>query len=104
LHFTNPVPTLTIFGAIAVDPISNLVLTLNFGSGTLTGFTLGNIKPVHIEGVLTPAIDGATVGTPASLSPAAKITLGAAPQPVGSCENSWLWFQCYSRASSAGWH
>ncbi|HEX7695874.1 MAG TPA: hypothetical protein VF394_00710, partial [Candidatus Acidoferrum sp.] len=80
---TNPVPTLTIFGAIAVDPISNLVLTLNSGSGTLTGFTLGNIKPVHIEGVLTPAIDGATVGTPASLSPAAKITLGAAPQPVG---------------------
>jgi len=80
---TNPVPTLTIFGAIAVDPISNLVLTLNSGSGTLTGFTLGNIKPVHIERVLTPAIDGATVGTPASFSPAAKITLGAAPQPVG---------------------
>jgi len=59
------------------------VLTLNSGSGTLTGFTLGNIKPVHIERVLTPAIDGATVGTPASFSPAAKITLGAAPQPVG---------------------
>jgi len=80
---TNPVPTLTIFGAIAVDPISNLVLTLNSGSGTLTGFRLGNIKSVHIERVLTPAIDGATVGTPASFSPAAKITLGAAPQPVG---------------------
>jgi len=80
---TNPVPTLTIFGAIAVDPISNLVLTLNSGSGTLTGFRLGNIKSVHIERVLTPAIDGATVGTPASFSPAAKITLGAAPQSVG---------------------
>ena len=80
---TNPVPTLTIFGAIAVDPISNLVLTLNSGSGTLTGFKLGTIKPVHIERVLTPAIDGATVGTPASFSPAAKITLGATPQPVG---------------------
>jgi DNA-binding beta-propeller fold protein YncE len=80
---TNPVPTLTIFGAIAVDPISNLVLTLNSGSGTLTGFRLGTIKPVHIERVLTPAIDGATVGTPASFSPAAKITLGAASQPVG---------------------
>jgi DNA-binding beta-propeller fold protein YncE len=80
---TNPVPTLSIFGAIAVDPIGNLVLTLNSGSGTLTGFKLGNIKPVHIERVLTPAIDGATLGTPASFSPAAKITLGAAPQPVG---------------------
>ncbi len=80
---TNPVPTLTIFGAIAVDPISNLVLTLNSGSGTLTGFRLGTIKSVHIERVLTPAIDGATVGTPASFSPAAKITLGAAPQSVG---------------------
>ena len=80
---TNPVPTLTIFGAIAVDPISNLVLTLNSGSGTLTGLALGNIKPVHIERVLTPAIDGATVGTPANFSPAAKITLGAAPQSVG---------------------
>ena len=80
---TNPVPTLTIFGAIAVDPIGNLVLTLNSGSGTLTGLKLGNIKTIHIERVLTPAIDGATVGAPASLSPAAKITLGTAPQPVG---------------------
>src|SRR6266566_4933932 len=80
---TDPVPTLTIFGAIAVDPIGNLVLTLNSGSGTLTGLKLGNIKPVHIERVLTPAIDGATVGTPANFSPAAKITLGAAPQSVG---------------------
>ena len=82
---TNPVPTLTIFGAIAVDSVSNLVLTLNSGSGTVTGFKLGTIKPVHIERVLTPAIDAgsANVTTPASLSPAVKITLGTAPTAVG---------------------
>jgi DNA-binding beta-propeller fold protein YncE len=81
---TNPTPTsVNIPGAIAVDPVDNLVLTVNSGSGTLTGFKLGNIKTVHIERVLTPAIDDATVGIPASFSPAAKITLGAAAQPVG---------------------
>src|SRR5713226_3479229 len=80
---TNPTPSVTIFGAISVEPVNNLVLTLNSGSGTLTGFRLGTIKPVHIERVLTPAIDDSTVGTPASFSPAAKITLGAAPQSVG---------------------
>ena len=81
---TNPAPTIvTILGAMAVEPVSNLVLTLNSGSGTLTGFRLGNIKTVHIERVQTPAIDGSTIGTPANFSPAAKITLGAAPQPVG---------------------
>jgi DNA-binding beta-propeller fold protein YncE len=80
---TNPVPSVTILGAVAVDPVSNLVLTLNSGSGTLTGFRLGTIKSIHIERVLTPAIDTAPGGTPANLSPAAKITLGAGPQPVG---------------------
>jgi DNA-binding beta-propeller fold protein YncE len=79
---TNPVPV-AILGAIAVDPVSNLVLTLNSGSDTLTGFKLGNIKTVHIERLQTPAIDGSTIGTPANFSPAAKITLGTAPQPVG---------------------
>jgi DNA-binding beta-propeller fold protein YncE len=80
---TSPTPSVTIFGAIAVEPINNLVLTLNSGSGTLTGFRLGTIKPVHIERVLTPAIDDSTVPTPANFSPAAKITLGAAPKAVG---------------------
>lgn len=80
---TNPTPSVTLYGAIAVEPVSNLVLTLNSGSGTLTGFKLGTIKPVHIERVLTPAIDDSTVTTPANFSPAAKITLGAAPKAVG---------------------
>jgi hypothetical protein len=80
---TPPQTTVTLYGAIAVEPVSNLVLTLNSGSGTLTGFKLATIKPVHIERVLTPAIDDSTFATPASISPAAKITLGAAPKAVG---------------------
>jgi DNA-binding beta-propeller fold protein YncE len=81
---TNPAPTITIPGAIAVDSVNNLVLTANSGSGTLTGFKLGKIKAVHIERVATPGIDDPTkVTTPANLAPAVKITLGAVPAAVG---------------------
>ncbi len=81
---TSTTPTnVSIPGAIAVDSVHNLVLTVNSGSGTITGFKLGNIKTVHIERVLTPAIDDASVSTPANLSPAAKITSGVAPTPIG---------------------
>jgi DNA-binding beta-propeller fold protein YncE len=84
--FASPtnVTSITIPGAIAVDSVNNLVLTLNSGSGTITGFKLGTIKPVHIESVQTPAIDAgnASIQTPASLSPAVKITLGTAPTAV----------------------
>src|SRR5256885_6042541 len=75
--FTSPT-NVTIPGAIAVDSANNLVLTVNSGSGTITGFKLGTIKPVHIERVETPAMDAGSVSvtTPASLSPAVKITLG----------------------------
>jgi DNA-binding beta-propeller fold protein YncE len=81
--FTSPT-NITISGAIAVDSVNNLALTLNSGSGTITGFKLGNIKPVHVESVQTPAIDAgsANVTKPASLSPAVKITLGKAPTAV----------------------
>jgi len=74
----------TIPGAIAVDSVNNLALTVNSGSGTLTGFKLGKIKAVHIERVATPGIDDPTkITTPANLAPAVKITLGAAPAAVG---------------------
>ena len=82
---TSTSPTnVSIPGAIAVDSVSNLVLTVNSGSGTITGFKLGSVKPVHIERVQTPAIDAgsANVTMPASLSPAVKITLGTAPAAV----------------------
>ncbi len=72
----------TIPGAIVVDPVNNMVLTVNSGSGTITGFKLGTIKAVHIESVETPAIDAGSVTTPANLSPAVKITLGTAPAAV----------------------
>src|SRR5216683_4661368 len=82
--FTSPT-NITIPGAVAVDSVNNLVLTLNSGSGTITGFKLGTIKSVHIESVQTPALDAgnASIKTPASLSPAVKITLGTAPTAVG---------------------
>jgi DNA-binding beta-propeller fold protein YncE len=81
---TNPAPSVTIPGAIAVDSVNNLALTVNSGSGTLTGFKLGKIKAVHIERVATPGIDDPTkITTPANLAPAVKITLGAAPAAVG---------------------
>ncbi len=79
----NVTTNVTIPGAIAVDSVNNLVLTLNSGSGTLTGFKLGKIKAVHIEQVATPGIDGSTISTPANLAPAVKITLGVAPAAVG---------------------
>ena len=74
----------TIPGAIAVASANNLVLTVNSGSGTITGFQLGTIRPIHIETVETPPIDAgnANVTMPASLSPAVKITLGTAPTAV----------------------
>jgi len=81
--FNSPT-NVTIPGAIAVDSVNNLVLTVNSGSGTITGFKLGSVKAVHIERVQTPAIDAgsANVTTPANLSPAVKITLGTPPTAV----------------------
>jgi len=74
----------SISGALAVDSVNNLALALNSGSDNISILQLGSIKPVHIETVQTPAIDAgnASITTPASLSPAVKITLGTAPAPV----------------------
>jgi DNA-binding beta-propeller fold protein YncE len=98
-----PQATVTIPGAIAVDSVSNLALTLNSGSGTLTGFKLGRIKAVHIERVATPAIDDATkITTPASLAPAVKITLGTAPAAVGPVKIIGTGFDAASRVRLDG--
>lgn len=71
-------------GAIVVDTVNNLALVVNSGSDNISVFQLGSIKPVHIERVQTPALDAssANVTTPASLSPAVKITLGTPPTAV----------------------
>ncbi|PYU52526.1 MAG: hypothetical protein DMG48_04385 [Acidobacteria bacterium] len=71
-------------GALAVDSVDNLALAVNSGSDSISFFQLGTIKAVHIESVQTPAIDAgnSNLTTPASLSPAVKITLGTAPSAV----------------------
>ena len=74
----------TIAGALAVDSANNLALVVNSGNDNISVFHLGTIKSVHIESVQTPPIDAGNtnIGTPASLSPAVKITLGTAPTAV----------------------
>jgi DNA-binding beta-propeller fold protein YncE len=67
-------------GAIAVDSVNNLVLVLNSGSSNISVFKLGTIKPIHIERVITPAIDDPTK---ISSSAMVKITLGGAAVPIG---------------------
>ncbi len=81
---TTPQPTnVTLAGALAVDSVHNLAFAVNSGSSNISVFKLGTIKPVHIQQVLTPAIDVPTTPVPAQLSQAVKITSGVAPAPVG---------------------
>jgi len=81
---TTPPPTnVSLTAAIGVDSVHNLAFAVNSGSGNVSVFKLGTIKPVHIQQVLTPAIDAPTIPVPAQLSQAVKITSGVAPAPVG---------------------
>jgi hypothetical protein len=81
---TSTTPTnISIPGAISVDTNNNLALVVNSGSNNISVFRLGIIKPVHIEQILTPAIDPSTYSNPAQLSSAVKIISGVAPTPVG---------------------
>ena len=69
-------------GALAVDSIDNLAMAVNSGSSNISIFQLGNIKPLHIERVVSPAVDDpANITVPSSLAAAVKITLGA-PSPA----------------------
>ena len=81
---TTPPPTnVTLAGALAVDSVHNLAFAVNSGSNNISIFKLGVIKPVHIQQVLTPAIDSPTTPVPAQLAQAVKITSGVAPTPIG---------------------
>jgi len=80
---TPPPTNVSLTGAIGVDSVHNLALAVNSGSGNVSVFKLGTVKPVHIQQVLTPAIDAPTIPAPAQLSQAVKITSGVAPAPVG---------------------
>src|SRR6266446_3297777 len=81
---TTPPPTnVSLAGALGVDSVHNLAFAVNSGSSNISVFKLGTIKPVHIQQVITPAIDAPTTPVPAQLSQAIKITSGVAPAPVG---------------------
>jgi DNA-binding beta-propeller fold protein YncE len=54
-------------GAIAVDPVLNLALAVNSGSGTITPLYLGHVKPLQIETVFTPPVDATGVAMPATI-------------------------------------
>lgn len=70
-------------GAVTVDDIHNLALVANSGSSNISVIKLGTIKAVHIERLLTPAIDPTSFAVPAQLNQAVKITSGVAPTPIG---------------------
>ena len=81
---TTPPPTnVSLAGALGVDSVHNLAFAVNSGSNNISVIRLGNIKTVHIQQVITPAIDAPTTPVPAQLSQAIKITSGVAPAPVG---------------------
>ena len=80
--FTTP-SSVTIPGAIGVDSVHNLAFAVNSGSNNISVIRLGNIKTVHIQQLITPAIDSPATPVPAQLSQAVKITSGVAPAPVG---------------------
>jgi DNA-binding beta-propeller fold protein YncE len=81
---TGTTPTnVSLSGAVAVDSIHNLALVANSGSNNISVIKLGIIKAVHIERVLTPAIDPTSFAVPAQLAQAVKITSGVVPTPIG---------------------
>jgi DNA-binding beta-propeller fold protein YncE len=81
---TGTTPTnVSLTGDVAVDSIHNLALVANSGSSNISVIKLGTIKAVHIERMLTPAIDPTSFAVPAQLDQAVKITSGVAPTPIG---------------------
>ncbi len=74
---TGTVP-LSIFGALAVDAATNTALVVNSGSNNVSVVTLGtNIKPVHIESVMTSS------GIPGAILPQAVLTTNSSPVAGG---------------------
>jgi hypothetical protein len=91
--FTPSVPsgatpiTVNLNGAIAVDPIHNVALAVNSGSGTITPLFLGTIKPLQIETLSTPPVDASTgVANPATLAQSVLINSTKLPQSVSGIQ------------------
>jgi hypothetical protein len=79
--------TVNLNGALAVDPIHNLALAVNSGSGTITPLFLGNIKPLQIETVSTPPVDASSkIPNPANLAQSVIINSTALPQSVSGVQ------------------
>ena len=79
--------TVNLNGALAVDPIHNLALAVNSGSGSITPLFLGNIKPLQIETVSTPPVDASsTIPNPANLAQSVIINSTALPQSVSGVQ------------------
>lgn len=85
--------TLTLFGGLAVDPVTNQAFVVKSGSGTidivdLTGGTA--IKPTHISEVIVPSPPNSGQGTiggiPNALVPQAALTCTVPVPPATSCD------------------
>lgn len=88
-----PSSTLTLFGGLAVDPVTNQAFVVKSGSGSidivdLTGGTA--IKPTHISEVIVPSPPNSGQGTiggiPNALVPQAALTCTVPVPPATSCD------------------
>jgi DNA-binding beta-propeller fold protein YncE len=78
---------LNLVGAVAVDPINNLALVANSGSGTITPLYLANIQPLQIQSVSTPPVDATTGATnPAIISQTVLIDSATPTQSVSGIQ------------------
>jgi hypothetical protein len=79
--------TVALSGAIAVDPINNVALAVNSGSGTITPLYLGAIQPLQIESIVTPPVDNAkTVANPAIIAQSVLIDSATPTQSVSGVQ------------------
>lgn len=78
---------LNLLGAVAVDPINNLAIVVNSGSGTITPLYLANIQPLQIQSVSTPPVDATTgVANPAIISQTVLIDSATPTQSVSGIQ------------------
>jgi DNA-binding beta-propeller fold protein YncE len=78
---------LNLVGAVAVDPINNLALVVNSGSGTITPLYLANIQPLQIQSVSTPPVDATTGATnPAIISQTVLIDSATPTQAISGIQ------------------
>jgi DNA-binding beta-propeller fold protein YncE len=89
--------TVALNGAIAVDPILNLALAVNSGSGNITLLYLGHIKPLEIETLSTPPVDTSGVASPALLSQSVLIN---SQHPVASISGIQIFGSGFNSSSS----